>query len=805
MRWSIIRVIWLRELRDQLRDRRTVFMIVVLPLLLYPAAGFGLIQLAMGFLKKQMTVGIWGAENLPRWEARFEPSISAASWWAITPPGPGVPLGGIERAAAALALKRAEQSDYPPFLIRQGAKARLNPQFLDADEDGSLVVKLYNPLPPGKTVPNAETKGTGSNLPEALRQVDTTPIQTKEIDLLLIVPPDFTSSLERNGRPPLYVLTREGDDRSRLVDNRVATALARWKKRLKEVRLLRLGVPPGIDEPFEVVDPERAKPTSKRAAEDLLEILVRIFPFVLVMWSLAGALYPAVDLCAGEKERGTMETLLISPASREEIVWGKFLTIWVFSAATALLNLVSMGVTTWHFSSFLTTDAVNPPSPFWGVALLLPLSAFFSAICLAVGAYARSSKEGQYYLMPLFLVTLPLVFLTLAPGVELNAFYSMVPVTGVALLLQKLLATGTPDGALWLYFVPVLVPMVIYGWLALRWAIEQFKREEVLFREAERLDLGLWLRRLFRDKELLPSVGQAVFCFGLILFLRWISFGFGHSLPLLVRTGVGYLAFVAAPPLFMTLMLTRWPRQGIALRRPPAWSIPVAVLLAILVLPPLAELTLGVLHQFPALKEVLDERHPLTEELRALTIGHDYTFGQRALYFLILAVLPAVCEEIAFRGFILTALRRRFRPWTAILLSSFLFGLYVMNVFQFVNHLALGIVLGLLVTRSGSLIPAIVFHFVFNTLVVGPEVFPGSFTVFGYPEGSLADFALVRALLAVGCVLLAGGLVAILSILGVKPTMDFPVPGQTPEDLPPELPPVAPSAAARSVPERVSP
>ena len=94
-------------------------------------------------------------------------------------------------------------------------------------------------------------------------------------------------------------------------------------------------------------DPEKSKPVNERAAEDLFDVLVRIFPFILVMWALAGALYPAVDLCAGEKERGTMETLLISPASREEIVWGKFLTIWVFSGATALLNLFSMGVSTW--------------------------------------------------------------------------------------------------------------------------------------------------------------------------------------------------------------------------------------------------------------------------------------------------------------------------------------------------------------------------------------------------------------------------------------------------------------------------
>jgi len=131
------------------------------------------------------------------------------------------------------------------------------------------------------------------------------------------------------------------------------------------------------------------------------------------MWSLAGALYPAVDLCAGEKERGTMETLLITPAGREEIVLGKFLTIWLFSAASALLNLLSMGFTTWHFGQQLTSTSLPIAALSWCVVLSLPLSALFSAICLAIGAYARSSKEGQYYLMPLFLVTMPLIFLTL--------------------------------------------------------------------------------------------------------------------------------------------------------------------------------------------------------------------------------------------------------------------------------------------------------------------------------------------------------------------------------------------------------
>src|SRR5581483_5086874 len=104
----------------------------------------------------------------------------------------------------------------------------------------------------------------------------------------------------------------------------------------------------------------------------------------------------------------------------------------------------------------LPQGGMSPASLAWCVLLVLPLSAFFSAICLSIGAYARSSKEGQYYLMPLFLVTMPLIFLTLAPGVELNSFYSMVPVTGIALLLQKLMAAGVPEWEHGLYLVPVL-------------------------------------------------------------------------------------------------------------------------------------------------------------------------------------------------------------------------------------------------------------------------------------------------------------------------------------------------------------
>ncbi len=725
MRWSIIRLIWMRELRDQLRDRRTVFMMAVLPLVLYPLIGIGLLQFAMGYSKKTSFVGILGADHLPK-QTPLSAGCNAlpvAPWLAVNPVGgaPSIATG----AGQALLIQQGMGQKDPPLLMKQGDEVRFATSFGQPADTDLLSIKILDnsdaPAPPGFT----------GDMDEWVKSIDRTALDDKRVDVLLIVPPDFREQLNQDRRAALIVLTRPGDEHSKNVGQRVHTVLDQWKKRLKEFRFLRSGLPGDFDDPVEVRDPETAKSAAKQAADGLLEMLVRIIPFMIVMWSLAGALYPAVDLCAGEKERGTMETLLISPAGREEIVLGKFLTIWVFSALTALLNLLSLAATTWHFRDLLPNEALRFGPILWCVLLVLPLSAFFSAISLAVGAYARSTKEGQYYLLPLFLLTMPLIFLSLAPGVELNPFYCMVPVTGVALLMQRLMLSVTPDQMAYFYLLPVLAPMALYGWLALRWAVEQFKREEVLFREAERLDVGLWVKQLFRAKEALPSAGQALFCFGLILLLRFLSLGWGNQQTLLERTVIGFVGFVLPVPLFMALMLTSRPRQGLALKLPPAKLLLAAGLLAALLIPPRVEIKNLILDQFPALKEQRKENHELTEDLHAWI--EDGRLNAPAWQVLLaVALLPALCEELAFRGLILSGLRRRYGPWKAVALTSFLFALYHMNVFKFGPAFVLGLVLGLLTERSRSLLPAVLFHLTHNGLRVGLVLLNASLHGRGY-------------------------------------------------------------------------
>lgn len=146
--------------------------------------------------------------------------------------------------------------------------------------------------------------------------------------------------------------------------------------------------------------------------------------------------------------------------------------------------------------------------------LLLPLSALFSALCLALATFARSTKEGQYYLTPLLMVVMGLTMFCLSPAVEMTPLYSVIPVVNVALLLKGLLLNSASSGNLVVYAVPVLISSIGYSMLSgMWWAIELYNSEDVLFREAEKFDIRMWFRQLLRTKDAVPVLPEAGFCF----------------------------------------------------------------------------------------------------------------------------------------------------------------------------------------------------------------------------------------------------------------------------------------------------
>ena len=171
------------------------------------------------------------------------------------------------------------------------------------------------------------------------------------------------------------------------------------------------------------------------------------------------------------------------------------LTFRALTLPFAALGLLAIAV----FSG----DSVRIPRPLWGkVALLaIPLAALFSSLSVGLGVFARSTKEGQYYLLPIMLVTLPLSLYAMTPGVKLTPALSAIPISGLSMILQNLLAvSGEPISALsWLLGVGSLLACVA---LALAWAAWQFQRESVLFRGETGLTLrGWWKTLMNRDEE----------------------------------------------------------------------------------------------------------------------------------------------------------------------------------------------------------------------------------------------------------------------------------------------------------------
>jgi sodium transport system permease protein len=199
-------------------------------------------------------------------------------------------------------------------------------------------------------------------------------------------------------------------------------------------------------------------------------------------------MYPAIDLTAGEKERGTIETILCSPVSRVHLVLGKFFMVLTASLFTGLLAILSMGLTFAAGKKIL--ESLEPVND-WGLSLaisakavicvflmMVPLAVLLSAALLAIALFAKSYKEAQSYLSPLTVFVILPAVVSVLPGVELNAGLALIPVLNTSLISKEIVA-GTYH---WNYIALIFASSCVYAAAALAVAIRLFQREDVLFR-----------------------------------------------------------------------------------------------------------------------------------------------------------------------------------------------------------------------------------------------------------------------------------------------------------------------------------
>jgi sodium transport system permease protein len=195
-------------------------------------------------------------------------------------------------------------------------------------------------------------------------------------------------------------------------------------------------------------------------------------------------MYPAIDLGAGEKERGTMETLLTAPVNRFHILLGKFGVIVLTGLASAVVSMFGLYLGL-RQSKELPPEIMEVIVKILGAetilsifSLLLPLTVFFAGILLSVSLSAKSFKEAQSLMTPLNLAVIVPAAIGMMPGVEMNFVTALIPVLNVSLATKEIVAGTMGTG----YLVTVYVSLSAFAVLSLMGSALWFKRESTIFR-----------------------------------------------------------------------------------------------------------------------------------------------------------------------------------------------------------------------------------------------------------------------------------------------------------------------------------
>jgi sodium transport system permease protein len=323
---------------------------------------------------------------------------------------------------------------------------------------------------------------------EKIQVVPTTPdwkerIANKEIRAAIELPEGFQVSLEGAEPKTVKIDYYEGDLKSSFGANHVEKYFKDYRDKIVKERLSAKNLPATLLNPFEIKQENVAPPEKVSGAT-----FGGLIGYMVILLCMTGATYPAIDLTAGEKERGTMETILSSPIARLDLVLGKFFLVLSAALATATLSVISMGLSFGVLGKF---KAMGTSSQGSGLelhiglksvvavfAMALPLAVFFSAVLMTIALFAKTYKEAQSYLVPMtFAVVIPAVA-SLLPGVELTAKLALIPILNTSLVCKEIVA-GTYH---WNFIALIFASSCVYAAAGLFLAVKMFQRESVLFR-----------------------------------------------------------------------------------------------------------------------------------------------------------------------------------------------------------------------------------------------------------------------------------------------------------------------------------
>jgi len=396
MGWLIILI---KELTDMIRDRRTMFMMVVMPLVVIPLLAITAIKLTQSQIEKakdkELRVAVIG-----------------------------------ETAAPELFKRLSKEENF--FLV---------------------------------TMTNADSA-------RAMTAEQT-------LDGVVIIPQDFSEFVEGDKRATIRLIFKSSESLN-AARRRIEAIIDQYDREIVNERIGRLQLDETLFDAI-AIEREDVASTEEKFAENAGGFL----PYIFIIFGFMGSIYPALDLGAGEKERGTLETILSSPASRFDIVMGKFLVVLLFSIATAFLAMLGVLIMVYQFLPTIETnitqtvmDMLGPRRIFIIMSMVLPVSAFFAAVALAISIFAKSFKEAQSMMAPLNIIIILPAMIGMLPGFKLSAVTAAIPILNLSLATKAILG-GSADPIL---IAEVYLSLFFLAGVSIYGCAKWFNREETLFR-----------------------------------------------------------------------------------------------------------------------------------------------------------------------------------------------------------------------------------------------------------------------------------------------------------------------------------
>ncbi|MSU77020.1 MAG: CPBP family intramembrane metalloprotease [Gemmataceae bacterium] len=663
-----------KELREILRDRRTILTLIAMPLMLYPIMSVVFQQVTMARTLDRDTGPVFHFAALTTLERevftrRLRPRLSSKRF--------------LHPGEAAPKKKDGDPSQVP--IVRWWPSPERDPD--TAEKRQELLTEYETEIAEGKL-------DLIVLFPEAIADPDAKsriPSEDRHLSCKLIFSPNASTSL---------------------------AALAWVERILAEADRCdlqeRLGIP-DLPRRITLLTPERV--AINPGGRTGMVSLAALVPLILILMTITGAVYPAIDLTAGERERGTLEVLVASPVPRFELLTAKYFSVLTVAVMTAVVNLVCMTITiTWSNlgAALFGGGGLSLGALAQIFALLMLFAGFFSAVLLSLTSFARSFKEAQAYLIPLMLASLAPGVMAMMPGMKLQGIFSVLPLVNIVLMARDVFEGGVEPmaGAI------VVFTTLLYALAALSLAARVFGAESVLY--SEQSSWGDLLRRPSEEQSR-ATIAMALWCLAVMVPIQFAINAIMMSLGpvdgyvgVVVTIFANLVLFGCVPAAFLYFGRVRI-ASGLGTNLPRPAMLAAGLLLGASLWP--IELYLLENRSAERMLELRSQAAGVAEILQAMRT-------QVGWFILAIVIVPAIFEELFFRGVLFRALADRAGPLVTIGVSGILFGLThvifggPLGLERLGPSTMLGLILAAVCWRSGSVWPSLIQHITHNTILM---------------------------------------------------------------------------------------